>query len=42
MVDYKYPVYRFSDHSIEELEQSNNPFAIAVIAENTQPSIKQM
>ena len=32
MVDYKYPVYRFNDHSIEELEQSNNPFAIAVIA----------
>src|SRR5699024_10566127 len=32
MVHYTYPVYRFNDHTIEELEKSNNPFAIAVIA----------
>lgn len=31
-VAYTYNCYRFQDHSVDELEKSNNPFAYAVIA----------
>lgn len=31
-VHYVYNAYRFHDHTIEELEASNNPFALAIIA----------
>src|SRR5699024_11984804 len=31
-VTYTYNCYRFQDHSVRVLEQSNNPFAYAVIA----------
>src|SRR5690554_5638527 len=31
-VDYTYNVYKFHDHTVEELEQSDNPFASAIIA----------
>src|SRR5690625_1655073 len=31
-VSYSYNYYRFQDNSVKELEQSNNPFAYAVIA----------
>src|SRR5690625_412324 len=32
IVDYKYNMYKFHEHAIEELEQSDNPFAVAIIA----------
>jgi len=31
-IDYTYNCYRFQDHTVDKLEQSNNPFAYAVIA----------
>lgn len=31
-VEYKYTVYKFHEHTLEELEQLTNPFAAAVIA----------
>jgi hypothetical protein len=32
LVTYKYNIYKFMDHDETELLQSNNPFAIAVLA----------
>lgn len=32
IIDYTYNVYKFHEHTIEQLEQSNNPFAAAIIA----------
>jgi len=31
-VDYTYNIYKFHDHTVEELERSDNPFASAIIA----------
>jgi len=41
-IDYKYNVYKFHEHTIEELEQSNNPFSIAIIAGKYAVSLKRM